>query len=310
MKYRVSHTTAYDYADQVSRGYSLAYLIPRNTLVQRVLRSEVTISPHPSIKQHRQDYFGNTLLSFNVEEPHKRLEVRVDSDVEVDPAERNLFSSSTSCVEVRAALDQCAFADDIEAVEYRYDSPMIIASAELAKFAADLFADGAPFIRAVQTLNERIFKDFIYDPGFSTIATPLDEVMAQKRGVCQDFAQLAIGALRSMGFAARYVSGYLETLPPPGQEKLKGADASHAWFAVYVPGVGWFDFDPTNGIAVAGKHITTAWGRDYSDVTPLRGVVFGGGVQQQMSVAVDVERIDLDGGSPAPGNTAQQQQSS
>lgn len=195
-------------------------------------------------------------------------------------------------------------------MEYRYDSPMIIASAELAKFAADLFADGAPFIRAVQTLNERIFKDFIYDPGFSTIATPLDEVMAQKRGVCQDFAQLAIGALRSMGFAARYVSGYLETLPPPGQEKLKGADASHAWFAVYVPGVGWFDFDPTNGIAVAGKHITTAWGRDYSDVTPLRGVVFGGGVQQQMSVAVDVERIDLDGGSPAPGNTAQQQQSS
>ena len=309
MKYRVSHTTAYDYADQVSRGYSLAYLIPRNTLVQRVLRSEVTISPQPSYKQHRQDYFGNTLLSFNVEEPHRRLEVRVDSDVEVDPAERNLFSSSTSCAEVRVALDQCAFADDIEAVEYRYDSPMITASAELATFAADLFVDDAPFIRAVQTLNERIFKDFTYDPGFSTIATPLDEVMAQKRGVCQDFAQLAIGALRSMGFAARYVSGYLETLPPPGQEKLKGADASHAWFAVYVPGVGWFDFDPTNGIAVAGKHITTAWGRDYSDVTPLRGVVFGGGVQQQMSVAVDVERIDLGGGSPAPASGIQQQQS-
>jgi transglutaminase-like putative cysteine protease len=291
MRYRVSHTTRYDYADTVSQGYSVAYLIPRDSRGQRVLRTEMSISPMPASRRERRDYFGNTVCFFNVEKPHAGLQVTVDSEVEIAPTEKPLLASGVTCGEVRQALSNCGSAAEVQASEFKFDSPMIQVSDSLRAFGREIFFDNRPFVEAVSELNSRIFSEFKYDPGFSSVATPLDEVMSNRRGVCQDFAHLAIGVLRSQGFAARYVSGYLETLPPPGQVKMQGADASHAWFSVYVPGDEWNDFDPTNDVVPADQHITTAWGRDYSDVTPLKGVVFGGGGDQVLTVAVDVERI-------------------
>jgi transglutaminase-like putative cysteine protease len=161
---------------------------------------------------------------------------------------------------------------------------------ELQSYAERSFAEGRPIVEAVYDLMERIHRDFTYDPHFTTLATPLSEVLKHRRGVCQDFAHLAIGCLRTQGLAAKYISGYIETLPPPGQEKLIGADASHAWFSVFVPDTGWLDFDPTNNQMPMDQHITLAWGRDYSDVTPLKGVIFGGG-KHDLKVQVHVENL-------------------
>ena len=181
--------------------------------------------------------------------------------------------------------------DVILAREYQLESSMIRADDQLRDFAKDLFSDERPLLTAVSDLTQRIFEEFAYSPAATTIATPIAEVMASRKGVCQDFAHLQIGCLRAMGFAAKYVSGYLETLPPPGQEKMVGADATHAWLSVYSPGEGWFEFDPTNNTMAGEQHIITAWGRDFYDVTPLRGVIFGGGSDPAMTVSVDVTRI-------------------
>ena len=293
MRYRVKHSTRYEYADQVNQGYNVAYLIPRECNGQRVNFSDIRIIPTPTSKIKRVDYFGNVVCHFTVEKPHRKLEVIVDSEVEVAPSEPRLLGGGTTCAEVRAALLNGSTTEDVKASEFCFDSPMIALNRELSDFAKDLFSAERPFLEAVSALNSRIFNDFKYDPSFSTVATPLKDVMASRRGVCQDFAHLAIGVLRGLGFAARYVSGYLETLPPPGQVKLAGADASHAWFSVYIPGDEWQDFDPTNDVMPGDQHITTAWGRDYSDVTPLKGVVFGGGGKQVLSVAVDVSRLEV-----------------
>ena len=160
---------------------------------------------------------------------------------------------------------------------------------ELHDYAEKSFAKGRPLLEAVEDLTTRLYTDFTYDPGFTTIATPLADVVKHRRGVCQDFAHLGIACLRALGLAARYVSGYIETDPPPDQEPLEGADASHAWFSVYLPQFGWIDFDPTNNQIPADRHITVAWGRDYADVTPLKGVVFGSGTHE-LSVSVDCKR--------------------
>ncbi len=292
MKYRIKHSTRYEYADQVNQGYNVAYLIPRECNGQRVNFSDIRIIPTPASKIKRVDYFGNVVCHFTVEKPHRALEVIVESEVEIAPSEPRLLSGGITCAEVREILLNGSSDEDVKASEFCFDSPMIAVTSELVEFARDIFTPDRPFLEAVSALNSRIFNDFKYDPGFSTVATPLKDVMASRRGVCQDFAHLAIGALRGLGFAARYVSGYLETLPPPGQVKLEGADASHAWFSVYIPGDDWQDFDPTNDVMPADQHITTAWGRDYSDVTPLKGVVFGGGGKQILSVAVDVSRLE------------------
>ncbi|CAA0106440.1 transglutaminase family protein [Zhongshania aliphaticivorans] len=314
MKYRVRHSTRYEYADQVNQGYNVAYLIPRECNGQRVNYSDIRIIPAPTSRIKRVDYFGNVVCHFTVERPHQSLEVIVDSEVEIAPSEPRLLGGGTTCAEVLAALKSGNELEDMSATEFSFNSPMIATSPQLADFGRDLFSPERSFLEAVGELNSRIFKDFKYDPGFSTVATPLVDVLKNRRGVCQDFAHLAIGVMRSLGFAARYVSGYLETLPPPGQVKMQGADASHAWFAVYIPGDDWQDFDPTNDVMPADQHITTAWGRDYSDVTPLKGVVFGGGGKQILSVAVDVSRIELGNAvgfntvAPAPSQTQSQSQ--
>ena len=175
--------------------------------------------------------------------------------------------------------------------QFVLDSPLATTSPELADYAAASFPPGRPLLEAVQDLMERVHHEFTYDPEFSTVTTPLAEVLTRRRGVCQDFAHLSVACLRSLGLAARYVSGYLETLPPPGQSKQPGADESHAWFSVYLPDAGWHDFDPTNNRVPLDQHITTAWGRDYADVTPVKGVIFGGNPDHRPQVSVDMERL-------------------
>jgi transglutaminase-like putative cysteine protease len=180
--------------------------------------------------------------------------------------------------------------DMLDARQFCFDSPLVPPVDELVSYAAPSFGPGRHLVDTVSELAARIFDEFSYDPGFSTVSTPLAEVVRFRRGVCQDFAHLAIGCLRSLGLSARYVSGYLETTTPPGEDRLIGADASHAWASVFIPGWGWFDIDPTTDRVVGNSYVTVAWGRDYSDVSPLKGIVFGGGDTHSLEVSVDVAR--------------------
>lgn len=292
MIYRIRHITRYAYDNPVSQCFNKAHLLPRNTASQRCLDSRISIAPQANWLQEHTDYFGNRYCYFMLNEPHRSLEIDITSRIEVTPMQpENALDLGCSVEDARERLALAAEEATLEAHEFLLDSAMIRASAPLREYAEPSFAPQRSLLSATRDLTRRIFEDFTYDPEFSTIATPLKDVLKHKRGVCQDFAHLAIGCLRSLGFPARYVSGYLETLPPPGQEKLVGADASHAWFAVYSPGDGWFEFDPTNDNMPAGQHIVTAWGRDYADVTPLQGVIFDGGGEQTLEVSVDVARV-------------------
>lgn len=293
MNYRIRHVTRYHYGQPVVLCYNQAHLEPRDTERQRCLDTRVSISPAPATVGRHRDYFGNRCCNFSVHGKHKELAITVVSRVDVRAAEDEpeLDLGGNSCADALAQLYRNRDETTLLAREFALNSPMVAAAAGLRAYAAPSFADARPLRKCVRELSHRIFSDFVYDPTFSTLATPLDEVLAHRRGVCQDFAHLAIGCLRSLGFPARYVSGYLETQPAPGQRKLVGSDASHAWFAVYSPGEGWFEFDPTNDTIPGGQHITTAWGRDYSDVSPLRGVIFEGGGAQVLTVSVDVQRL-------------------
>ncbi len=294
MLYRIRHITHYQYAAAVSLAYNLAYLLPRNTEYQTCLDHQLTVFPRASKMQQRVDYFGNHSHSFSVEESHRELKVDISSTVRV--ADMRLIDMNldlgNSWESALQMLQHRSDENTLKAREFALDSNAVRSSDDLRQYAQTSFSAGRPLLSAVRDLTHRIYTDFIYDPGFTTISTPLADVLSHRRGVCQDFAHLAIGCLRAMGFAARYISGYLETLPPPGQEKLVGSDASHAWFAVYSPGEGWFEFDPTNDNMPAQQHITTAWGRDYTDVAPLKGVIFEGGGTQNLSVSVDVQRLE------------------
>lgn len=295
MRYRVRHITQYTYEKPVSLGYNRAHLLPRDTARQRCISTEVRIKPLPTTASQRADYFGNNCYHFSLEDSHRSLSIDVVSEIEVeDTPQLNDFDLDlgVTCADALTALSAGQSPEVLEAREFLLASPMIQPMDALAEFARPLFQPERPLLSATRALTEKIFTEFTYDPASTTVATPLSDVLAQKRGVCQDFAHLAIGCLRSLGFPARYISGYLETLPPPGQEKLIGADASHAWFAVFSPGEGWFAFDPTNNNMPSGQHIVTAEGRDYSDVTPLRGVIFDGGSWQKLKVSVDVSRLD------------------
>ncbi|WP_428241735.1 transglutaminase family protein [Gynuella sp.] len=291
MKYQVRHTTRYKYQESVSHCYNMGYILPRNTGRQTVYDSQVSISPTASQAQVQEDLYGNQAYHFSIETAHDELDVTVVSQLEVQEAEAINLQIGTSCEYSKTLLFKSDQAEILAAREFILESPKIKTSQELMDYAAPSFTGDRTLLAAVMDLTQRIFNDFTYDPEFSNISTPLSEVLKHRRGVCQDFAHLGIACLRVLGYPARYVSGYLETLPPPGQQKLVGADASHAWFAVYSPGEGWFEFDPTNNQMAGVQHITTAWGRDYADVPPLKGVVFGGGESSTLHVAVDVMRI-------------------
>ncbi len=293
MRYRVTHITHYHYSKPVTTCYNLAHLLPREFHRQSCTHSSLLIDPTAASLHERMDYFGNRLAYFNVQHNHSELVVKAVSEVEVR-AHSDLLDTAFPMAwdEVAPYLLNSRRPDDLDARQFLLESPFIEIDADLHAYAEPSFVPGRPILDAVHDLMGRIHGDFKYDPDFSTIATPLSEVLAHRRGVCQDFAHLAIACLISHRIPARYVSGYLETIPPPGKEKLRGADASHAWFSVYVPNRGWVDFDPTNNQVPMERHITTAWGRDYGDVTPLKGVIFGGGEKHTLDVSVDVEALD------------------
>lgn len=291
MRYRVTHRTAYNYPQPIFRGYNEARLAPRETAAQRVHSHAVTISPLPAYRSERTDYFGNRVLHFALQQSHRELVVTAVSDVELVECTSELGLGSAWEDAVSATRGDLS-ATGLDAQQYLLDSPLVTARDDIAEYARTSFPAGRPLTEAVRDLMARIHRDFTYDPTATTVSTPLERVFQDRRGVCQDFAHLAIAGLRALGLAARYVSGYLETLPPPGQAKLRGADASHAWFSVYDPWLGWLDYDPTNNVVPMTQHITTAWGRDYGDISPLKGIVFGGGRGQRSTVSVDVERLD------------------
>jgi transglutaminase-like putative cysteine protease len=290
-EYGVEHRTDYRYAASVSGGHTIAHLLPRDTATQRVLESAMVVDPDADHRDDYEDFYGNRVRYFAVQRPHDHLTVTATSEIHLDPPPAP--TSSPPWEQVRDSLAGPVGAIDDErlhAIDMTLDSRFVSASEDLAAFAAPSFPPGRPMHEGIIDLTSRIFREFIFDPAFSDTSTPLVDVLTERRGVCQDFAHLAIGGLRSLGLPARYVSGYIETDPPPGGRKLVGSDMSHAWFSAWVPGFGWFDADPTNDHAPPNRHVTVAWGRDYGDVSPLRGVVFGPPVAQELTVSVEVTR--------------------
>ncbi|WP_028671574.1 transglutaminase family protein [Saccharospirillum impatiens] len=295
MKYQLRHTTHYEYSSPVTLSHNEARLLPRDLDFQQCKNTRLSISPTPLRQHERHDFFGNRLVYFAIQDIHDSLEVTVRSLVTTQ--KRSDPSGDDVHVAWEAVVDKLApnggtsavpiEPDILDARLFTLNSPFIHRSEALRVFALDCFSPHRSLCDSVLALNQRIYREFSYDPEYSTLATPLDDVLSDRKGVCQDFAHLAIGALRSVGLAARYVSGYLETLPPPGQEKRVGADASHAWLSVFIPNWGWLDIDPTNGSLPSEQYLTLAWGRDYGDVTPLRGVMNGGGAHE-LTVEVDV----------------------
>ncbi len=288
VRYRVTHQTRYAYTGEVGLGYNRAVLRPRDTGRQKVTAFALDIDPAPDHRHDHVDLYGNTITVFSIEQSHKTLTVTANSEVELPADDPQLTLAGLApweeAVTAAAALTgpERAFA---------LDSPLVGASEELAAYARPSFPPGRSTYDAVGDLTARIFEEFEYRPGSTSVTTPTHEVLASRAGVCQDFAHLQIGCLRSLGLAARYVSGYLETQPPPGQPKLVGADASHAWLSVLLGDGTWLDLDPTNGLVDPTSHVTVAYGRDYADVAPLSGVIFAGAVTSTLSVAVDVLRL-------------------
>jgi transglutaminase-like putative cysteine protease len=291
MIYRVRHQTRYEYSEPTVVSYNEVRLCPRNLVHQTLITKTIVVDPEPAELSERVDYFGNPTWFLAIDQPHAAMDVLVESTVRIEkPVLPIDLSRSPAWETARDQLQSVAGPDVIAACEFTLDSPLIKADVQLGAYAQLSFGPRRALMEAVFDLMGRIHRDFEFKPGFTNIATPLLQVFEHRKGVCQDFAQLAIGCLRSMGLAARYVSGYIETLPPPGQLKLKGADASHAWFSVYIPDHGWLDFDPTNNQLPSDQHIVVAIGRDFSDVTPIKGVIFSAG-RHILSVSVDTERI-------------------
>ena len=288
-RYRVFHRTRYTYDDDVSSSYGRCHLTPRDLPHQRVHRQELRVDPDPADRSTGVDVYGNSDTYFHVRTPHRRLEVTATSVVDVDPPEAGLVHSPTA----RAAWETARpGADDPDAVEFVLDLDPPEITPAVRAYAAEVFTPGRPLADAVIDLTGRIFRDFEYRSGSTGISTRVDTVLDRRMGVCQDFARLAIACLRSVGLAARYESGYLATDPPPGRDRIFGADASHAWAAVWLPGGRWLAFDPTNDKLVDERHVTLAWGRDYDDVPPLRGVIYTESTRSEIDVSVDVAPLD------------------
>lgn len=290
MKFRVTHITDYRYSDSVALSWHKACLLPRETRRQQCLSSKLQIDPEPVSVRERKDCFGNRTSHFSLQSAHQKLVVTATSDVVVKPAPDLSVLRNSPWEDIRLRLATPGDLEVLEALPFLHESPLVQGLDSLADYARVSFPSQRPLTEAARELMQRIYNDFKYDPGATSFATPVAEVMASRHGVCQDFAHLGVGCLRALGLAARYVSGYIETLPPPGKPRLVGADASHAWFSVYCGEDGWVDFDPTNNQVVSDQHVTLAWGRDFSDVSPVRGVALGGG-GHQVEVSVDVARL-------------------
>ena len=286
-EYRVKHKTVYTYEELVSHSLNIAYMYPLSTPYQECHRTFIDVNPKPSYSSFRRDYFGNHLFFFSIEDNHQILEVSVESTVKTTQPEYGRFSRSCSWEETIRRVQNSETSNDLAALEFTLPSQFIPIDEEFSLYALESFPPGRPVLEGVFDFTMRIYKDFKFEPAATTISTPLKEVFKNKKGVCQDFTHFAISALRSLKIPARYVSGYIETHPPPGKPKLQGSDATHAWLSVYCPDQGWVDFEPTNGKVMTDEYIVMAIGRDYSDVPPLKGVLFGGG-KHKLKVAVDV----------------------
>ncbi len=291
MLYKLTHRTSYRYARAVDLAWHVLQLRPRSLPFQVVRRSEIVSSPRAAETDEGLDHFGNNIarLMLNETHDHFTVEMRAEVDVAFPPPPDPL--STAAWEQVAQELDGDGFPKPVEANEFVHNSPLVAAHPGLLDYARPSFNTGRPILDAVIDLTHRIKRDFAYDPGATDISTPLLQVLSKRRGVCQDFAQLQIGCLRSLGLAARYVSGYIRTRPRAGQQALRGADASHAWVSVWCGAAGWIDVDPTNDLVVADQHVLVAWGRDFSDVSPVRGVILGGG-KQTFAVAVELMPLE------------------
>jgi transglutaminase-like putative cysteine protease len=289
--YDVRHKTTFTYEEVVSVSHHVLHLAPRRHVRQRALEIEMRIDPAPAVDSDGKDYFGNSVYYLTVQEPHERLVVDARSRVEVSPSVEELdLTSSTAWEEVVELLAGVGDQTLLSAYQFAFDSPYSVADDDVHDYALQSFVPGTPILEAAMDLTTRIYREFEYRGGVSDVSTPVRDVFRMRKGVCQDFAHLQIACLRSLGLAARYVSGYLLTHPPEGKEKLVGSDASHAWISVWSPSEGWVDFDPTNNLIPNVEHITVGWGRDYGDVSPINGFIVGGGAHQ-VAVAVDVNPV-------------------
>lgn len=314
--YRVRHETVYCYESSVVTSHNEAHLLPRRLPRQDVRNVELRIEPSPDTVHWHQDYFGNDVVFFTLEVPHEKLVIHTESQVELQPASPLDASRSLPWEEVAQRLRSSREEEALGAYEYVFDSPFIEPSRELADYAAPSFPPGRPLAEGAMDLMHRIHAEFAYDPAATSLETPLPEVLRERHGVCQDFAHVMIGAMRSLSLPARYVSGYLRSsrvsgaqAPAPGAQapapdaqagagaSLVGSEASHAWASVWCPVLGWIDFDPTNDLLPSDRHLLLAWGRDYDDVSPVKGVTLGGGSH---TVDVSVEMLPLEDDAAAP----------
>lgn len=291
-RYSVVHQTDYNYQSVVTLSQQYLHLTPRNFTYQQTVSHQIQVDPAPDDGNDSLDYFGNATRNMTLTTPHQNLIVRAESLVELF-ARPNLaqIAGSPPWEELQGEMRQSQSATSLEPFQFLFNSPHVQCGPNLQQYALQSFTPGRPLLDAALALTQRITDEFEFDPDATNIHTTLEEVIQGRRGVCQDFAHLMIGCLRSIGLPARYVSGYILTHPSEGQARLIGADASHAWVSLYAPALGWVDFDPTNRCLVQHEHITLGWGRDFSDVTPLRGIVLGGG-QQLLGVSVTVTPLD------------------
>lgn len=291
-RYEVRHVTRYSYAEDVTASYGRACLRMRDTPHQRVESHSIAVTPEPGVLEEHTDLFGNHSHYLEIHTPHTELVVTKTSVVAVDQPFVDVAALDRwSVADAAAAASQDEGLDPLERSLLQKPSALVDLGPEVRAYAAALVPPGRRLGEAVVDVTRTIFRDFAYRKGATSVSTTLPELLASRSGVCQDFAHLAVAVLRSAGLPARYVSGYLETSPPPGQAKLAGSDATHAWASVHVPGAGWIDLDPTNDHLADSRYVVTAWGRDFRDVSPLKGVIFTGGSSSTLSVAVDVIRL-------------------
>lgn len=285
MKYKLKHQTIYTYVNAVHNYQSIVCLQPQNSAKQICSNFKIEIEPRPAKIYSRKDFFGNTLHYFSLHESHKSLKVLVSSDIEVlNDIIQPL--NPISCEDARKKF-QMDHALKIEVLQYQLPSQFIQWDDEIIAFAESCLIPDISLFEGILNLIKKIYTEFQFKSGSTNINTPLKTVLKERKGVCQDFSHLAIASLRSVGIPARYVSGYIETLPPKGKPKLEGSDASHAWISVYIPEMGWCEFDPTNNMIPQQRHIVTAYGRDFADVSPLKGIIFSSG-EHKVKVEVDV----------------------
>ena len=287
MQYTVTHRTEYKYRSSVSLAQHLLHLRPRVTARQQVHAFQLAIEPPIGVAHAHADYYGNHVDVVAIDLPHQSFVATSTAKLEVTAPTWPGADTTPPWEEARDAAP-LELADG-QPIEFLFDSERVAQSSTFREYALESFSPKRPFLAALQDLTQRIYREFKFDAKATDVRTPIEEAFQKKRGVCQDFAHIGIACLRSIGLPARYVSGYLETTPPPGKPRLAGADASHAWLAAWCPGLGWVDTDPTNNLFPGERHLTIGWGRDYGDVSPIRGVAVGGG-EHELKVAVDVVR--------------------